>query len=71
MGDMSDKQLANLGPEDPPPWWCGTVVPTCQYRLKKDPWDNLHLQQLVLDTGGRRKRWIYIQTVEAMASDDA
>lgn len=62
--------LADLPPEPPPPWWCGAVIPTGRYRLKLDPWGHPHLQQLVTDTGGVRKRWTYIATVMAQSSDD-
>ena len=63
-------RAADLDPEPPPPWWCSTVIPTGRYRLKLDPWGKPHLQQLVTDTGGRRKRWTCIVTVASGASDD-
>lgn len=61
---------AGLEPEAPPPWWSGTVIPTGRYRLKLDPWGHPHLQHLVTDTAGRRKRWTYIKTAKNGTSDD-
>lgn len=61
------------------PWWSGTVIPTCKFRLKMRgvalP-GGTHvitmpgLQQLVRPTGGGRGRWIDVPLAEKEESDD-